>query len=91
MLRKGVYLNLVMEYMPGTLSRIIKDNFSSKKYLPTATIVQYAKCLITALKDIHVKVVLCRLPTSVTEILSPLTFSSVSTKPSFATLVLPRS
>ncbi len=32
---KTVYLNLVMEYMPETLSKIIKHNFPYKKYLPT--------------------------------------------------------
>ena len=77
--------------MPETLSKILKQNYPYKKYLPAATAVKYAKCLITALKDIHVTLLLGRQLTYVIGILSPRTYLLVKLRPSYATLGLLRS
>jgi hypothetical protein len=45
-----------MEYLPEPLSRVLRAYYPQKVYMPTPTIVQYARCLLTGLKDLHVAV-----------------------------------
>lgn len=65
---KGQYLNLIMEYIPEPLSRIVKSNLPYKKYLPIPTVIAWSKCLLKALADLHVAVKIDRNSTFAIEI-----------------------
>lgn len=43
-----------MEYIPDPLNKVIKTNLPYKKYLAIPTVTKYAKCLLIALRDLHV-------------------------------------
>ena len=68
--RKEVYLNLIMEYIPDTLSKIIKNNYLNKEFLSNQKIKMYTKELLLGLKDLHVNRISFRNLISATEILS---------------------
>ena len=52
--KQGTYLNLVMEYVPETLSKVVKSNYANKTYLPNNLVKTYAKALLLALQYLHV-------------------------------------
>jgi glycogen synthase kinase 3 beta len=53
--KEGTFLNLVMEYIPETLSKAVKINYASKTFLPTNMVKTYAKSLLQALQYLHIK------------------------------------
>ena len=49
-----------MEYLPDTLSRIIKGNLPYHTHLSPQKVRAITKCLVVALKDLHVREVRSR-------------------------------
>jgi serine/threonine protein kinase len=43
-----------MEYIPDTLSKVVKSNYANKTYLSTNLVKTYAKALLQALQYLHV-------------------------------------
>lgn len=74
-----------MEYVPDPLNKIVKGNIPYKKYLSTPTIIAYTKCLLTALRDLHVNLKKSRKAKSVTETLNHQIFLLTEFKPNFVT------
>lgn len=52
--KQGTFLNLVMEYVPETLSKALKQTHASKTFLPAHQVRLYARCLLQALQYLHV-------------------------------------
>ena len=80
-----------MEYLPEPLSRVLRNYYPQKKYMPTPTIIQYTKCLLTGLKDLHVRIDKFRILTSVTVTLNHPTSCSTKHTPNSVILGLPKS
>lgn len=64
--QQGTFLNLVMEYVPDTLSRTVKNHHATKTFLPTHIVKNYAKGLLQALQYLHVLLISLRSTTSAT-------------------------
>lgn len=52
---EDVYLNVVMEYIPHTLSRVIRNHFKSKQELPAFQVKLYSYQLLRSIGYIHSK------------------------------------
>jgi serine/threonine protein kinase len=52
---QGTFLNLIMEYLPETLSKCIKHNYLNKELLQEKYVISYTKGLLSALKYLHVR------------------------------------
>lgn len=50
LLNKNTFLNLIMEYMPHTLSSVIKDNLYCKTFIHNDLIIKYSYGLLKALQ-----------------------------------------
>ncbi len=57
---QGTYLNLIMEYIPDTLSKIVRNKAASKQFLSDQQIIAYSRSLLQSLKYLHVIMVLIR-------------------------------
>jgi hypothetical protein len=88
--KEGTFLNLVMEYIPETLSKAVKINYASKTFLPTNMVKTYAKSLLQALQYLHVYPSSCRKITFVIAISSLPISSSTMLLPNCATLAQQR-
>lgn len=51
----GTYLDLVMEYVPDTLSRVVKQMHASKLFLEREKVIGYSRSLLEALQYLHVR------------------------------------
>jgi glycogen synthase kinase 3 beta len=54
--KQGTFLNLVMEYVPDTLSKGVKNAHATKTFLPGQLVRAYTKGLLSALQYLHVSV-----------------------------------
>lgn len=51
----GTYLDLVMEYVPDTLSRVIKQMYANKQFMVRERVIGYSRSLLDALQYLHVR------------------------------------